>query len=214
VAELLQRPLFWVALAYFVGAIPNGVVLARLKGIDLRKVGSGNIGATNAARALGTKLGLLVFFLDAGKAATPVFLASQSWALGTGADAQPWLAVTAFMTVFGHIFPVYLKFRGGKGVACALGIFVALDPLVAVAAMIMYVQGTWLTRTSAVGSLTAVTAMTLCLIIADKPIAYQGLALAVAVLIWLRHTSNIKGMVAEAKERKRIAKARAAASGE
>ena len=199
----MRSPFFWVAAAYLVGAIPMGVLLARAKGIDLRKVGSGNIGATNAARALGTKIGLVVFVLDALKAAAPVWAASQPWALGDGAAAQWGLAATAFMAVVGHIFPVYLRFRGGKGVACGLGIFIALDPPVALAAMVMYLQGAWLTRTSAIGSLTAVTAIAACMLIADKPLPYQTLAVASALLIWARHASNIRGLVAEAKARKR-----------
>lgn len=202
-ASLLQSaPAWWIA-AYLMGAVPMGVLLARAKGIDLRTVGSGNIGATNAARALGTKLGLVVFALDVLKAATPVWLASSSWALG-GLDDPTWpLAGVAFMAVVGHIFPVYLRFRGGKGVACGLGIFLALDPPVALAAMVMYAQGLILTRTSAVGSLTAVTSICLCMLIADKPAAYTTAALASAALIWLRHTSNIKGLIADAKARKR-----------
>lgn len=208
-ATLLQSaPVWWVA-AYLMGAIPVGVVLARAKGIDLRKVGSGNIGATNAARALGAKLGLVVFALDVLKAAFPVWLASSSWALGQLDDPTWPLAGVAFMAVVGHIFPVYLRFRGGKGVACGLGIFLALDPPVAAAAMVMYAQGLVLTRTSAVGSLTAVTSICLCMLIADKPAAYVVAALASATLIWLRHTSNIKGLIADAKARKR-----AQASGE
>ncbi len=205
-ADLQHSVAVWIGLAYLVGAIPMGVLLARARGIDLRTVGSGNIGATNAARALGAKLGLLVFALDVGKAAVPVWLARSEWALGgalTGSDLEWALAAIAFMTVVGHIFPVYLRFAGGKGVACGLGIFVALDPPVALAAMVMYVQGILLTRTSAVGSLTAVTSIALCLWIADKPPAYQALGLVAAVLIWVRHTSNIRGLVAEAKERKR-----------
>ncbi len=200
---LLRSPFFWVAAAYLFGAIPVGVLLARAKGIDLRKVGSGNIGATNAARALGTKLGLVVFVLDVLKAAAPVWAASQPWALGDGPSAQWGLAAVAFMAVVGHIFPVYLRFRGGKGVACGLGIFVALDPPVALAAMVMYLQGAWLTRTSAVGSLTAVTSIAACMLIADKPAPYQALAVVSALLIWARHASNIRGLVAEAKARKR-----------
>lgn len=196
-----SAPAWWIA-AYLMGAVPMGVLLARAKGIDLRTIGSGNIGATNAARALGTKLGLVVFALDVLKAATPVWLASSSWALG-GLDDPSWpLAGVALMAVVGHIFPIYLRFRGGKGVACGLGIFVALDPPVALAAMVMYVQGLVLTRTSAVGSLTAVTAICLCMLIADKPDAYVAAALASSALIWARHTSNIKGLIADAKARK------------
>lgn len=200
---LLRSAAFWVAIAYLFGGIPMGVLLARAKGIDLRKVGSGNIGATNAARALGTKAGLAVFVLDALKAAAPVWAAAQPWALGETPAMQWGLAAVAFMAVVGHIFPVYLRFRGGKGVACGLGIFIALDPLVALAAMVMYVQGAWLTRTSAVGSLTAVTSIAMCMLIAEKPLPYEVLAIASALLIWARHASNIRGMVAEAKERKR-----------
>lgn len=200
---VLHSALAWVVAAYLFGAIPMGVLFARAKGIDLRKVGSGNIGATNAARALGTKLGLVVFVLDVLKAAAPVWAASQPWALGDGEAAQWGIAAVAFMAVVGHIFPLYLRFRGGKGVACGLGIFVALDPPVAIAAMVMYAQGAWLTRTSAVGSLTAVTSIAACMLIADKPLPYQALAVASALLIWARHTSNIRGMIAEAKERKR-----------
>jgi glycerol-3-phosphate acyltransferase PlsY len=203
VEAVLHSALAWVVAAYLFGAIPMGVLFARAKGIDLRKVGSGNIGATNAARALGTKLGLVVFVLDVLKAAAPVWAASQPWALGDGEAAQWGIAAVAFMAVVGHIFPLYLRFRGGKGVACGLGIFVALDPPVAIAAMVMYAQGAWLTRTSAVGSLTAVTSIAACMLIADKPLPYQALAVASALLIWARHTSNIRGMIAEAKERKR-----------
>ena len=202
-AELAHSVAAWTALAYFIAAIPTGVLVARAKGIDLRKVGSGNIGATNASRALGSKLGVLVLALDIFKAALPVWLAMRPTALGP--DAEIGLALVAFAAVIGHIFPIYLGFRGGKGVACALGIFVALDPAVALAALLMYVQGLLLTRTSAIGSLTAVTAMTACMFIADKPRPYQLLSLAVAVVIWVRHTSNVKGLVEEAKARKRAA---------
>lgn len=205
--DLLQSaPAWWIA-AYLMGAIPVGVVLARAKGIDLRKVGSGNIGATNAARALGTKLGLVVFALDVLKAAAPVWLASSSWALGQLDDPSWPLAGVALMAVVGHIFPVYLGFRGGKGVACGLGIFLALDPPVALAAMVMYAQGLVLTRTSAVGSLTAVSSICLCMLIADKPPAYVAAAVASCALIWFRHISNIKGLMAEAKARKAAGKA-------
>jgi len=205
VASLLQSPFAWWVVAYLMGAIPVGVVLARVKGIDLRTVGSGNIGATNAARALGTKLGLAVFALDVLKAAAPVWLASAPWALGQLDDPSWPVAGVAFLAVVGHIYPVYLGFRGGKGVACGLGIFVALDPPVALGAMVMYAQGLILTRTSAVGSLTAVSSICVCMLIADKPAAYVSAALASAALIWLRHVDNIKGLVADAKARKRAA---------
>lgn len=192
----------WLVIAYLVGSIPTGVLLAHAKGIDLRKVGSGNIGATNAARALGARWGVVVLVLDAIKSAFPVALASQPWALGSLPEPEPALACVAFTAVLGHIFPLYLRFRGGKGVACGLGIFVALDPPIALVAIAMYVQGLWLTRISAVGSLTAVSSIVGCVLIADKPVPYQVLAVVTAALIWSRHTENIRSLLAEAKQRK------------
>ncbi len=200
---LAQSVGFWTIVAYFIAAIPTGVLVARLKGVDLRLHGSGNIGATNAGRVLGAKLGVAVLVLDILKAATPVWLAAHPLALGAGSDAQVGLAAVAFAAVVGHIFPVYLGFRGGKGVACALGVFLALDPPVAVAAVVLYGQTVWLSRVSAFGSLTAVTAITLSLWIADRPLPFQLLALATATIIWGRHVSNIRGMLAEARDRKR-----------
>lgn len=193
----------WVIIAYLIAAIPVGVLLGRLRGVDIRAVGSGNIGATNAARALGARLGLFVLVLDVGKAALPVVLARQPFALG--AHDELGIAAVAMAAVLGHIFPVYLGFRGGKGVACALGVFVAIDPPVALGALIMYVQTLVLTRTSAIGSLTAVTAMTITLVVAGAPLPYQWLSLGIAAVIWVRHTSNVRGLVAEAKARKHAA---------
>src|SRR5688572_8682001 len=100
----------WVIVAYLVAAIPVGVVLGRLRGVDIRAVGSGNIGATNAARALGARLGLVVLVLDAAKAALPVVLARDPMALGPHDHAG--IAAVAMAAVLGHIFPVYLGFRG------------------------------------------------------------------------------------------------------
>jgi glycerol-3-phosphate acyltransferase PlsY len=202
-ADLAHSTAAWVGFAYFLAAVPTGVLVARLRGVDLRQLGSGNIGATNAGRVLGAKLGVLVLVLDTIKAATPIWLASSSWALGP--DARLGLASVGMAAVVGHIFPVYLRFRGGKGVACALGVFLALDPPVALAAVVMYGQSVWLSRISAFGSLTAVTSITLCLWIADRPWQYQVLALVTAVIIWVRHVSNIRGMLAEARARKRAA---------
>ncbi len=201
----------WVIVAYLLAGIPVGVMLGWLRGVDIRAVGSGNIGATNAARALGPRLGLLVLALDVAKAAAPVVLARQSFALGAEHDGG--LAAVAMAAVLGHIFPIYLRFRGGKGVACALGVFLALDPPVALAALVLYVQTLALTRTSAIGSLTAVTSMTLTVVLCGRPLPYQLLSFGVAAVIWVRHTSNIRSIVAAAKARKRAASAAAPQDG-
>ncbi|MCH9687769.1 MAG: glycerol-3-phosphate acyltransferase [Deltaproteobacteria bacterium] len=200
---LAHNTVAWVVAAYAIAAIPVGVVMGWLRGVDIREVGSGNIGATNAARALGPRLGLVVLVLDAAKAAFPVVLARQDFALGS--QDHTGLAVVGMAAVIGHIFPVYLRFRGGKGVACALGVFLAIDPPVALGALVMYIHGLVLTRTSAVGSLTAVTAMTVAMFLSDKPQAYQLMTLGIAAVIWIRHTSNVRGLIADAKARKRAA---------
>ena len=114
-----------VAAAFLLGSIPFGVLLARRRGVDLKKVGSGNIGATNAARALGKKAGGVVLLLDTLKAFVPTLLAARWLAPG-----RPELAAaTGFAAFVGHIYSPWLRFRGGKGVACALGAFLALAPL-------------------------------------------------------------------------------------
>lgn len=199
---ILQSLALWLPIAYLFGGIPTGVLLARAKGIDLRRVGSGNIGATNATRALGPKWGFVVFAFDALKASFPVFLAGRAWAMGGRPDVDVQLALIAVVAVLGHIFPIYLRFRGGKGVACALGVFLALDPAVALAALLMYGQGLWLTRTSAVGSLTAVSSIAMALMLGDRPASQQVLGVVVAAIIWWRHIENVKRVIADAKSRK------------
>lgn len=191
--------MLWIAIAYLAGSIPVGLLVAGRRGVDLRQSGSGNIGATNVSRTLGASAGVMVFALDAAKAGLPVFVASRPWALGE----SPWaLALVGVAAVLGHIFSIFLGFKGGKGVACSLGVILAIDPPVAFAAMLIYGQTLWLTRTSAVGSLTAVTSMVLALWIADRPGAYQVMAIIIATMIWGRHVENVRSLVLDAKSRK------------
>lgn len=199
--ELLgQSVLAWSLFAYFAAATPMGVLVGRLRGVDIRSAGSGNIGATNAVRVLGARWGLVVFVLDVLKAFLPVWLASDAAALGDKPEALAWVALAASL---GHIFPVYLGFRGGKGVACALGVYTALVPMVGLLGGVLYLQTLALTRVSAIASLTSVTALTLHLLITDTPGAYKVLALVLAVLIWIRHRGNLREIARTAAERKR-----------
>ena len=187
-----QSVLAWSLFAYFIAAIPMGVVVGRLRGIDIRRVGSGNIGATNATRVLGARWGVVVFVLAVFKAFLPVWLAMSQDALGGLPDPAPALAWVAFAATLGHIFPVYLGFRGGKGVACALGVFSALLPWAGLLAAVLYAQTLALTRVSAIGSLTAVNAAALHILITDAPAAYKWLVVAIAALIWVRHRGNLR----------------------
>jgi glycerol-3-phosphate acyltransferase PlsY len=191
-----------VLAAYLLGAIPFGLVLGRLRGVDLRSLGSGNIGATNAVRGMGKGWGALVFGLDALKAAAPI-LAGQHFLDRTAIpNFDTWIAAVAVAGVAGHIFPIYLRFRGGKGVACAFGAFIALSPVVAVAAGVVYLQLLVLTRISGLGSLTATTVMILGSWLHGDPLSTTGAALTVTILIWFRHRTNLRALVEEATARR------------
>lgn len=193
--------LIWLAIGYASGSIPYGLVVGKLHGVDIQKVGSGNIGATNAVRALGKGWGVVVFILDAIKAGAPVVLADLYAPAGPHHDAV--VALTGLLAVLGHVFSVFLRFKGGKGVACAFGVFLALDPKLSLAAIALYAQGLWLTRTSAVGSLGAATGFTLFMILADgKPLEHRILAATLAALIWARHAQNIRDLRAKSPKKK------------
>src|SRR5262249_23957567 len=112
-----------VLAGYLVGTLPTGLLVARARGVDIRTVGSGNIGATNVARALGKKLGGLVLAVDALKGFLPTFLAARAGL------APEIVAAVGLATILGHIFPLWLRFRGGKGVATGLGVFLAVAPV-------------------------------------------------------------------------------------
>lgn len=204
-ALLGQSVLAWSLFAYLVAAIPMGVLVGLARGVDIRQLGSGNIGATNAVRVLGKKLGVVVFVLDLLKAYLPVRWAMASTALGELPEPEVGLAIVGLAATLGHIFPIYLRFRGGKGVACALGVFAALMPICGMFAALIYVQTLVLTRVSAIGSLTAVNALTLHLWISGAPAAYRLLVLAMATIIWIRHRGNLREIARIAAERKRHA---------
>ena len=148
-------------MGFLVGGIPFGVILTRIRGIDIRTVGSGNIGATNVARALGRKWGYFCFALDVLKGVVPTAMMGallKSWELGdTSIGFMAW-SMVGCSTVLGHVFPIYLKFRGGKGVATSAGVALAIWPfytLPAVVALIGWVVTTLISRTVSIGSLVA-----------------------------------------------------------
>lgn len=187
--------LAWMLGAYLIAGVPVGLLIGRARGVDLREVGSGNIGATNAVRALGKAWGLLVFVLDVAKAGVPVALALQRF----GGDPQP-VALVALAAILGHVFPVYLRFRGGKGVACAFGVFLVLAPKAALAGLVVWLQTLWLTRVSAIGSLTAALVIVLVAWVDPHvPFAYALLAAGLAGLIWERHRPNLERVFAKAR---------------
>jgi glycerol-3-phosphate acyltransferase PlsY len=176
-----------VAGAFVLGSIPFGVLLARRRGVDLKKVGSGNIGATNAARALGKKVGVVVLLLDTFKAFAPTF-ATAHW-LGGGPELASAVGFAAFA---GHIYSPWLRFRGGKGVACALGAFLALAPLATLMAGAVCAVVVVATRIGSLGSLLGMAALLPALVMRHEPRAYVTLAAAMFVLVVWRHRDNLR----------------------
>jgi acyl phosphate:glycerol-3-phosphate acyltransferase len=145
---------FIVLLAYLLGSIPFGYLIVRLGGGgDVRRTGSGGTGATNVTRRAGKWAGVLTLTLDALKGAAAVVVARSVLAGGLGADW--WVAASALAVVAGHVFPVWLGFRGGKGVATGLGVFLVLAPLAVLCALLVFVSVVWLTRYVSLGSISA-----------------------------------------------------------
>jgi glycerol-3-phosphate acyltransferase PlsY len=173
------------AAAYLAGSVPFGLLLTRAtKGVDLRKIGSGNIGATNAARAGGRGMGVVVLLLDALKGALPTLVGLKLFGMGPAVAA----AAAAFL---GHLFPLYLGLRGGKGVATAFGIFLVLSPAAAIAALVVYGLVLARTHVSALGSLAATSTTLLLVLVLAAPPPVIGLCGAMTAVIFLRHGSNL-----------------------
>lgn len=134
---------------YWAGAVPFGVLIAKWLGIDIREHGSGNIGATNVTRVLGPVPGAIVLVLDALKGAIPVWLAIRY-------SGEPWTVMaTGLAAILGHCFSPFLEFRGGKGVATAMGVFLVLDPAVTAMGVLAFVAVLEMTKVPALGSLSA-----------------------------------------------------------
>ena len=172
--------------AFLVGSVPTGVIVARAKGVDLRRVGSGNIGATNVGRALGKKWAFLVLVADAGKGALPVLLFGQIL-------PSPWLpALGGLCAVLGQVFSIFLRGRGGKGVATSLGAGVALAPLPALACGLVFAAFFLSFRIASIGSLVGVVSFPLFLWLFHLGTGPRlTFAVVVAVLVVARHKDNL-----------------------
>jgi glycerol-3-phosphate acyltransferase PlsY len=190
--------LLWGLGAFFLGAIPFGFLAGKMRGIDLRERGSGNIGATNTLRVLGVPAGVTVLLLDTFKGFLPVFLARQylSPADGGTAAADPggWGPVlVGIAAVLGHIYSPFVRFKGGKGVATALGVLLGLAPLVALAAFAVFLITVFLTRYVSLGSLLgALTQAVLFWTLPGQSMAARLFGTVVGVFVVVRHRENIR----------------------
>jgi len=174
-----------VLAAYLIGSIPFALILARRWGADLRQVGSGNLGAANVMRASGVAAGMLVAALDMGKGAASVWLATR---IGDGAELP---AAAGLAAIVGHVYPVWLRFRGGKGVATACGVFSILTPLAVPPALAIFVAAVWLTKYISLGSVLASMALPPIAYALGSPAPAVIAAAAASGFIVFRHRSNL-----------------------
>jgi glycerol-3-phosphate acyltransferase PlsY len=180
-----------VAVAYLFGSIPFSFLVARAFGVeDVRRVGSGNVGATNVLRSAGRAAGVLAFLLDAGKGAAAAALAGR---LAPGEAALP--AAAALSAVLGHMFPVWLRFEGGKGVATGLGAFAPLAPKAAAAAILAFVVVAAVTRYVSLGSIAGAVVLVAVAIAVGCPAPVAGAGAVTAALVVWRHRSNLRRIV-------------------
>ena len=172
--------------SYLLGSIPNGLIFGKLIWKkDLRKIGSGNIGATNAWRNLGKKAGLLIFALDFLKGALSVFIAEKF-------IGEPVLMILAgLFAILGHSFSLFLKFHGGKGVATGLGVIAMLMPKITAIVFLIWLAIVFVTRYVSLGSIVASICVPLLAIFFSEPTEFILLGAVAAVFITLRHKENI-----------------------
>lgn len=186
-----------VLLAYLLGSIPFGYLIVRVRGGgDVRETGSGGTGATNVTRRAGKWAGVVTLLLDALKGALAVVIARRL--LGDDAGVGWWVTAAALAAVVGHIFPVWLGFRGGKGVATGLGVFLGLAPLAVLCALPVFLAVVWATRYVSLGSMTAAATLPLSVWLLGgrgdsqaNPAPLLTAALAGAALIIFMHRANI-----------------------
>ena len=177
--------------AYLIGAIPTGIILTKLAGgEDLRKVGSGNIGATNVYRTAGRTLGIITLLGDCLKGVIPLLVAIHLCNYqGTS------LALVALAAFVGHCYPVYLGFKGGKGVATALGIFLVLSPKSILCALLLFVLLLWYKRYISLASILSAAAIPLLVLLFERSFPLVAVALLIAAIVIWRHRANIDRML-------------------
>ena len=181
----------WIVGAYLIGSIPFGYLIGRMRGVDVRTVGSKNIGATNVYRTVGHKWGFLAFFCDFLKGFLPAFFALRC-ASSVNANLPVYVGLAC---VIGHTLTVFMKFRGGKGVATAFGMMMALATWPALLAFAAFVVTVWLSHYISLGSMLAAATLAVLVWLFPCLLAVRAIAVLVAVFVIVKHKSNIQRLV-------------------
>lgn len=187
---IVTSSIIGIIIAYLVGSIPTGLILSRtVAGVDIRQKGSGNIGATNAYRTVGKGVGILTLTGDALKGFLPVIIAMKS------GMSEGWVAGIAISAFLGHVFSLFLRFRGGKGVATGLGIFIALTPLPVLIVLGIFIAVVAVTRYVSLGSITAAALLPLLSHLLSYPPERVGTTLLIALIVIVKHHENITRLI-------------------
>ena len=186
----VSKVLLLILVAFFLGSVPFGLLFARLFGEkDPREVGSGNVGATNVARAAGKVAGVLTLILDAAKGYLPVILAWR-WLQDPG-----YVALVGLFVILGHCYSPFLKGKGGKGVATGLGVYLALSPLAVLFAALVFGLLLWRFRYVSLSSLSAAWVMVPLIYLTERNLMLTVFTVLIAILITWRHRENIKRLI-------------------
>lgn len=189
-----------VAISYFLGAIPSGYLIGKLKGIDIRKQGSGNIGATNAFRILGAKAASVVLLADAFKGFLSCLLAPIIATEWTGVpisdDTASLLMIIAGLgAILGHSFTFWLKFKGGKGIATSAGVFLTITPLALGICLLVFSITIFLSRYVSLSSILAAICLPFSVYLIYHNLLISSITVVIALLVIYRHRSNIKRLL-------------------
>jgi glycerol-3-phosphate acyltransferase PlsY len=192
---MISRVLILLLAAFLLGSVPSGVILTCLfSKVDVREAGSGNIGAYNVYRVGGTKLGIMTLIADMLKGALPVLVA-VCWVGMSDWRGELWVCIVALSAFAGHLFSVFLGFKGGKGVATAAGCFLVMAPLVLLICASVYVLILCISGYSSAGSLSATAILPGTVYMATHSVPITGCAVIMAVLIFCRHKDNIRRLL-------------------
>lgn len=187
-----MSPGLWILASYLLGSIPSSYLAGRwTRGIDLREHGSGNLGATNTFRVLGAKIAAPVMILDVLKGFLPTFLFPQ-W---DGTPSWAWVLAYGAAAILGHVFSLYMRFRGGKGVATAAGVFLALAPLAVGVALVAWLAVLWGSRMVSLASIAAALSLVAALAVTPTRPAVLALGVGVAAFVVFSHRANIRRIV-------------------
>lgn len=207
-----------ILVAYLIGAIPFGLLIARLFGVgDIRQIGSGNIGATNVLRVLGMKAAIWVYLLDIGKGAAAVFLAGL--VPQEAVQVHLFAVLIGAAVILGHVFPAYLKFRGGKGVATASGVLVVILPVETLIAAGVFLTVVFLSRYVSLASIAAALTLPVAVTVEQSlmsreiPQAYWLLTVVIGILVLVTHYRNIRRLLAGTENRFGLTRVRGDADG-